>query len=200
MSEMDHIWFTSDTHFNHRLAFEMRPWASSVSEMNEMLISDWNDRVGKHDRVYHLGDVSLRNPSATRELLDRLNGKIYLVRGNHESVAESTFCRDRFEWIRDVHMLKVKCESPYSHGGKTRVWLSHYAHRTWPGSHHGVLHLYGHSHGMLPDDSRLLSLDIGIDAVVFHAPVNLSWVVRRMSLSKHWKRPASRRDEAPPLE
>lgn len=201
MSELDHIWFTSDTHFNHRLAAEKRLWASSIEEMNEAMIAAWNERVGKSDRVYHLGDVSMRDPETTGRLLERLNGQIYLIRGNHESVAANAICRDRFVWTKDTYMLKVKDDDPeYSQRGKVRVWLSHYAHRTWPSSHHGALHLYGHSHGMLPDDVRQRSMDVGIDAVVFHAPVSLSWVIKRMKTYKRWERPAGRRDELLPFE
>ena len=40
--------------------------------------------------------------------------------------------------------------------------MSHYAHRTWDKSHHGSLHLYGHSHGTLPGVGR--SMDVGVDS------------------------------------
>ena len=46
-----------------------------------------------------------------------------------------------------------------------RIWLSHYAHRVWPRSHHGAWHLYGHSHDSLADDADSLSFDVGVDAV-----------------------------------
>ncbi len=41
------------------------------------------------------------------------------------------------------------------------MFLSHYAHRIWPGSHKNVIHLYAHSHDSIPDYGR--SMDIGID-------------------------------------
>ena len=33
--------------------------------------------------------------------------------------------------------------------------------KVWDKSHHGAWHLYGHSHGSLPDDPNSLSFDIG---------------------------------------
>ena len=39
--------------------------------------------------------------------------------------------------------------------------MSHYSHRVWSYSHHGSIHLYGHSHGNLPGFGR--SFDIGVD-------------------------------------
>ena len=49
------------------------------------------------------------------------------------------------------------------------VYLSHYCHVVWPGSHLGVYQLYGHSHGNLEAwrESHMpcaLSMDVGIDA------------------------------------
>jgi calcineurin-like phosphoesterase family protein len=35
--------------------------------------------------------------------------------------------------------------------------------RVWNRSHHGSWHLYGHSHGRLPEPPTLLSMDVGVD-------------------------------------
>jgi len=48
--------------------------------------------------------------------------------------------------------------------GEQQIWLSHYAHRVWNKSHHGVFHLFAHSHNSLPDDPNSLSFDVGVDA------------------------------------
>lgn len=40
-----------------------------------------------------------------------------------------------------------------------QVWVSHYAHRVWPGMHRGHVHLYRHSHGAL--EAIPGSLDVG---------------------------------------
>jgi len=39
--------------------------------------------------------------------------------------------------------------------------------RVWPRHAQGAWHLYGHSHGNLPDDSRSLSIDVGVDTHAF---------------------------------
>jgi len=79
------IFFTSDTHFNHAniLRYCPRPW-STVEEMNEGLIQNWNSVVGQEDTVYHLGDFAMGDRSKVPEILSRLNGRIILVRGNHD--------------------------------------------------------------------------------------------------------------------
>ena len=40
------------------------------------------------------------------------------------------------------------------------VFISHYAHRTWPDQGKGTIHLYGHSHLNLDIDPDVLSMDI----------------------------------------
>lgn len=79
------IWFTSDTHFHHARVIEYcnRPFAD-VEEMNEELVRRWNDRVGKGDVVYHLGDFALGPREKLAPTVARLNGAIILVRGNHD--------------------------------------------------------------------------------------------------------------------
>lgn len=71
------IWFTADTHFGHKniLEYSARPF-STVEEMDEALISNWNNKVASDDEIYHLGDVALCSPSKLNKILDRLNGKI----------------------------------------------------------------------------------------------------------------------------
>ena len=79
------VWFTSDTHFNHAkiLDFCNRPFAD-ITEHDEALIKNWNDRVGIDDTVFHLGDFCFGNPQKVEEVRNRLNGNIILIRGNHD--------------------------------------------------------------------------------------------------------------------
>jgi len=78
------VFFTSDSHFGHARIIELsaRPFAN-VEEMNEALIQKWNSVVGPEDTVYHLGDFFM-GPPETALLRKRLNGKIILVKGNHD--------------------------------------------------------------------------------------------------------------------
>jgi len=46
---------------------------------------------------------------------------------------------------------------------KQRIVLCHYAMRVWPHHAQGAWHLYGHSHGNLPDEPLSLSLDVVVD-------------------------------------
>jgi calcineurin-like phosphoesterase family protein len=75
----------SDTHFFHTaiMSFAKRPY-HNVDEMNEAMIKKWNSVVSNDDVVLHLGDVSFGRVIPTIELIERLNGKKYLIRGNHD--------------------------------------------------------------------------------------------------------------------
>lgn len=51
--------------------------------MNETLIRNWNALVRPEDTVYHLGDFSM-GLKENVFIRKRLNGKIILVKGNHD--------------------------------------------------------------------------------------------------------------------
>ena len=55
---MNKVFFTGDLHFGHEnvIAFDRRPFAT-VEEMDAELIRRWNNKVGKGDLVYLLGDL-----------------------------------------------------------------------------------------------------------------------------------------------
>ncbi len=114
-------YYISDCHFFHRSllqTMDRRPF-SSVEEMNETMIEKWNSRVGKNDDVVILGDLSLGKGKETNEVLQRLNGHLFLVRGNHDDryLCDSEFDASRFEWVRDYTEL---------HDNKKKICLMHY--------------------------------------------------------------------------
>lgn len=81
-------WFTADTHFGHARIIELcnRPF-SSVEEMNEKLVDNWNGRVSDEDDVYILGDLALGKLVDSLEYVKLLKGRHkYLIPGNHDKV------------------------------------------------------------------------------------------------------------------
>lgn len=82
--------------------------------------------------------------------------------GNHDPQSKSGLVRADFaKLFHQVHTLaKIQVQV----GGQPQpIVLCHYAMRVWDASHHGAWHLYGHSHGSLPDDRHALSWDVGVD-------------------------------------
>ncbi|MBU2523367.1 MAG: metallophosphoesterase [Nanoarchaeota archaeon] len=55
--------------------------------MNEEIIKRWNKKVRKDDLVIHLGDFALGSAEEVKNLRDKLNGNIILLRGNHDHKA-----------------------------------------------------------------------------------------------------------------
>ena len=66
--------------------FKTRPF-STVEEMDEALMDNWNSVVKPGDKVYHLGDVTFGNKeNYIKNIHKRLNGKKRLIVGNHDDV------------------------------------------------------------------------------------------------------------------
>lgn len=83
------IYLTSDLHFFHDRAFIYEPRGfKSVREMNDAIIENYNKVVSPEDDVYILGDLLLGGPDSLDKglkLIGELNGKLHLVRGNHDT-------------------------------------------------------------------------------------------------------------------
>lgn len=175
------IWFTSDTHYFHKniIKYANRPF-SSVQEMNEMMIKNWNDLVAPDDKVFILGDFAFCHASQAISILNRLMGEKILIEGNHDrALLKDNSFRNCFGFIKQLHEVRVPDSDAYR--GEQRITLCHYAMRVWDKSHHGSWHLYGHSHGSLPEDNTSLSFDAGVDAQGFK-PISYEQVKAKMKL------------------
>lgn len=152
--------------------------------MNSAIIDGINKYVKEDDILYHLGDWSFGGVHNIKYFRDSIICKnIHLIRGNHDQhiVDEDVKFHDTyfnpedlFSSVQDVLTLSI---------GKTKLFLSHYSHRVWLGSHRGVIHLYGHSHGSIDDYGK--SMDVGVD-VAFktlgeYRPFNIADITNIMS-------------------
>ena len=139
--------YIADLHFyhdnlNHRM--DMRGF-SGYEEMNAHMVRQWNDHVTKKDEVYILGDFAISRGRAANEILRQLNGKKFLVEGNHDRfLDDKEFDRSQFEWIRPYAEIQ---------DSKRRVVLSHYPvfcykgqYRTSPDGMPLTYMFYGHVH------------------------------------------------------
>jgi len=155
------VFFTSDTHFGHDAAIRNceRPF-TSIEEMDEALIAAWNRAVGPRDTVYHLGDFLVHAPHDASYYLDRLNGEIHLVAGNHDK----RLIKDHALRFASVSMLRE-----LTVGGQGMI-LCHYPMREWDGCYHGAWHLHGHVHGRMNHDPVGHSMDVGVDSNESYRP------------------------------
>ena len=130
------IWITSDTHFCHKniLVYEAasRPFKHRA-EMNEALLQRWNDKVVQHDVVFDLGDFSFGSRNRIRDIASRLNGRKFLLLGNHD--------REHFyDWIALGFERVFK--SPFLMDGKFI-----FSHQPLDEIPEGKVNVYGHVHG-----------------------------------------------------
>ncbi len=148
--------YIADLHFYHdnlNRRMDMRGF-SGYEEMNAHMISRWNEYVTKKDEVYILGDFSISRGRATNEILRQLNGKKYLIEGNHDKyLKDKEFDRSLFGWIRPYAEIR---------DAGRRVILSHYPvfcyngqYRTTPEGAPVAYMLYGHVHNT--HDERLVN-------------------------------------------
>jgi calcineurin-like phosphoesterase family protein len=176
-SNVRKVFFTADTHFGHKniIKYCNRPFAN-VDEMNDTMRNNWNKVVGPDDIVFHIGDFAfLKNP---REMIYSLNGEIILVPGNHDDDVKLLevmgINQTKFDIAPTLFEVDFQVEDE-----KLRFVLCHYALRVWNKSHHGAMHLYGHSHGTLPEDPTARSMDVGVDCHNF-TPISLDGVLVHM--------------------
>lgn len=169
------IYFTSDTHFGHSnvIQFEGRPF-QTAEEMDEALIRNWNGKVGPEDEIYILGDFTMKGPTQANAFLERLQGRKYLIRGNHDGwVDRAAFRREHFVWIKDYYELT--CQN--------RLFvLCHYPLLSWRRMRWGAFHLHGHQHNhpQYNEHNRKMGtarLDMGVDAWGM-APVSMEELLR----------------------
>lgn len=163
------IFFTSDLHFGHKniLKYCNRPW-NSIKEMDEGLIQNWNNTVGKDDIIFNLGDFAFASNQRWRELISRLNGKHHLILGNHDEVRyPGDFILELFEGVYPELTLNI--DGRY-------VYLHHYPYLcyggAWRNPDNAVYQLFGHVHSGSnssgKDSDRLIHLfpyqyDVGVD-------------------------------------
>lgn len=165
------VFFTADLHLFHAniIKYCRRPF-SSVDEMNDTIIRNWNRVVGPHDYVYNIGDFGFfRTKQQLGEILDALNGYKLFLQGNHDKKVASLGLR-----FEGGNLIKTKVEGQ-------EIVLCHYAMRVWENSHHGSWHLYGHSHGTLPELLNSLSFDVGVDCWNF-TPISFEQVKEIMTI------------------
>lgn len=111
------IFFTSDLHFFHRNVIRLcnRPF-KDLDEMHRELIGRWNEVVSPDDTVYVLGDVFFCGTQKAEAILNQLNGRLILVRGNHDHFS-LTKLRTMFAEVHSQLELEIAGQN---------VLLSHY--------------------------------------------------------------------------
>lgn len=139
--------WTSDTHFNHARIIELsqRPF-KDLPEMHEEIIRRWNAKVTSQDTVFHLGDLALGAIDDLNPIIERLNGQIILIRGNHDKSPKNLKIK-----VPSLKLIFNSLNMSAEHGKSGyKVFMRHFPPgdpTTWPAKHHATVFLCGHVHG-----------------------------------------------------
>jgi calcineurin-like phosphoesterase family protein len=136
----------ADTHFGDRevLEYTDRPFAS-VGEMNDALLAGWNAAVDEADEVVFVGDFCVPSePTTVRRWLNRVNGDLTFVAGDHD------------DGVRRSHAVDVREAYRFEAGGH-RFHCVHDPADAPPDRDGWLVH--GHHHDMRPAEYPCLDPD-----------------------------------------
>lgn len=157
---MDFI--TSDTHFLHANSLNFEGCALRKSlykteeEMNEGIIRQWNKQARPNDTIFVLGDIACATDKKIAHnlpgILERLNGHIILVRGNHDTPTTLKIMAEYGHTVLDYYEYKMN---------KQLMCMSHYPFAAWNKQRYGSCQAFGHCHGGFAGVGR--QMDVGWD-------------------------------------
>lgn len=160
---MSKVFVTSDLHFNHlnilKYESESRPF-KTIEEMNEVLIKNWNSVVSHEDKVYVLGDFFMGQLDKIQDILNRLNGKITLIRGNHDTANRIKLYEENGIEVKNLDYISYKgrffilCHFPNESQEFIRMITEDNSEVVW---------LYGHVHSNTPKGYHNGTYHIGVD-------------------------------------
>ena len=134
---MPKLFLTADTHFGHTniIKYENRPFADA-NAMDALIIKNWNNVVSKNDKIIVAGDVSFHNKEKTSEIIQQLNGKKILVKGNHDKRNTQWWMDVGFDEVSDYPIIYkewfiIQHEPPtYINDAMPFFWLYGHVHGT----------------------------------------------------------------------
>lgn len=175
------IFFTSDLHLGHNKEFIWGPRGfSSLHEMENKIVENWNSVVAQDDDIYILGDLIMGTNDPLKKvrdvnLLNSLNGNKYIIMGNHDSDEKCALYSLCNNVVEVVLAKRIKL-------GGYRLFLSHFPAFTENYDDEGSLkkcciNLHGHTHFKEKFfEERPLMYHVGLDA---HGcfPVSLNEII-----------------------
>lgn len=180
---MTKTWIISDTHFGHTNILKFTDNEgnlirgdkfSSVEEMDQAMIDNWNKVVKPNDRVYHLGDLAINRRAI--ETVSKCNGRKVLIKGNHDIFK----LKDYTPYFDDIRAYKVF--------PKQGIICSHIPLHTSQFTHRFKWNLHGHLHENVVKDFLGLPDQRYINMCVEHTnytPVDLDLIFDKIGYVKN---------------
>lgn len=134
----DQTWIISDTHFLHD---NIDRYCNRPDGWQETIIENWNRLIRPEEIVFHVGDLALGKKENIEGLASKLNGRLYLMRGNHDRRSNGFYQRLGITLVPDPHLMNQP-------SGINLV----FSHRPIVPLEPGVFNLHGHIHnGVAPE-------------------------------------------------
>jgi calcineurin-like phosphoesterase family protein len=142
------MYLISDLHFSHKniIEYENRPF-KDLDDMHKKIIKDWNTVIHKKDFVYILGDFSFGNQQMIKDVTSKLNGRLYLIMGNHDSKRSyKWWLENGFEWVSKYPIIY---EDFYI-----------LSHKPIPNLSSGFYNIHGHLHSKQTADNNHFNVSL----------------------------------------
>lgn len=165
----EQVWHISDTHFGHITMMKFCPQSrqyADTEEMDEDIIRRWNAVVQPEDTVIHYGDVSFHGGPKTIGTVERLNGKIVVLVGNHDNPQALKRCKNVVAVHENVRLNFLAAGRTANQAPRMLFSINafHYPIWDWDGLYSNRLHVHGHTHGLSPMPLPNC-IDVGFDAI-----------------------------------
>lgn len=145
----DSTWIIADTHFFHA---NIGQYCDRPDGWQNFILENWNRFIQPGDIVFHLGDLALGKKEDAESLIPLLNGKLYLMRGNHDRRGKAfydklgiTLAPDPFQMIYSKKLRLV------------------FSHRPIVPLDPGILNLHGHIHNNPAPELGLRYINMSIE-------------------------------------
>jgi len=168
---MSDIWVISDTHFGHSNILKFTDTNgnlirgakfSSLEEMDEHMIDQWNSTVKDGDKVYHLGDVYF---GLGHQVLHRLKGQKRLILGNHDNGKDQKLAQ---------HFSKVQVWRVFP---EFNMLLTHVPVHPNSLEYRVEWNVHGHLHQHLVDDNRYFNVSV---EQISYTPIHIEDIRSKM--------------------
>jgi calcineurin-like phosphoesterase family protein len=173
---VEQTYFTSDLHLQHRLVAGHRGFGEDLDAHDAAIAEDWDARVHPNDKVWVLGDVTVRATDYAYDWIKARPGRKHLVSGNHDGchpmhrrwTKQAKKWLEVFETVQPLASVRLEGHlvllSHFPYGGMEgadRTLEPRYPE--WRPANSGLWLLHGHTH-MADQRYHDRQIHIGLDA------------------------------------
>lgn len=93
------IWLITDTHFGHAA---IKKWCKRPDNCDSLMLHNLSKMIGPGDVLIHLGDFCIGQDEIWHERFMAIEGKKWLIKGNHEHKSNSWYLAHGWDFVGEV--------------------------------------------------------------------------------------------------